>query len=153
LRLSICVEIAKVPLGRGEWPLRGHSRTLAHTTGDQPVALEHINECPPPCRIHTVAAAFRNCGLHTPLTGSRGCVTGKNGASSMQMKLDRVACVLRGGHRWETTTDVVGTVTACPRCGKVSHSRSPKGASRPNTPLGVAEGGVDDFESRNSAAW
>jgi hypothetical protein len=59
--------------------------------------------------------------------------------------------MLRGGHRWETTTDVVGSITACARCGKVSHRA--KGASRPNTPFGVAEGGLDDFNSRSSDAW
>ena len=69
----------------------------------------------------------------------------------MQMKLDRVACVIRGGHRWETTTDVVGPITACARCGKVSHRA--QGVSRPNSPHGVAEESLDDFSSRNSNAW
>jgi hypothetical protein len=32
----------------------------------------------------------------------------------------RLACLVRGGHRWETTTDSAGSVTACARCGTVA---------------------------------
>jgi hypothetical protein len=28
----------------------------------------------------------------------------------------------RGGHRWETTSDIAGSITACARCGKLSHA-------------------------------
>jgi hypothetical protein len=34
----------------------------------------------------------------------------------------RLACLVRGGHRWETTTDVAGSITTCGRCGTVKHS-------------------------------
>jgi hypothetical protein len=32
-----------------------------------------------------------------------------------------LACVLRGGHRWETISDAEGTVTYCGRCDKTRH--------------------------------
>ena len=38
--------------------------------------------------------------------------------------LRRLACAARGGHRWETTTDVVGSITVCGRCGKLRHAGS-----------------------------
>ena len=63
------------------------------------------------------------------------------------MKVRRVACVIRGGHRWETTTDVVGSTTTCARCGKISHKRmSGLGGS---SAFGVAEDAAMDFEGRN----
>jgi hypothetical protein len=31
------------------------------------------------------------------------------------------ACVVRGGHRWQTLTDTEGSVTYCVRCDKTSH--------------------------------
>ena len=61
--------------------------------------------------------------------------------------LRRVACVLRGGHPWETTTDVVGSITACTRCGTVSHGR--KSVSGAGSPQGVAEDAVWNFEARH----
>lgn len=30
-----------------------------------------------------------------------------------------LACVARGGHRWETVTDPMGSVTSCARCGSL----------------------------------
>ena len=34
----------------------------------------------------------------------------------------RLPCLLRR-HRWATTTDVAGSVTACVRCGALRHQR------------------------------
>ena len=33
----------------------------------------------------------------------------------------RLACRLRGAHRWATTTDVAGSITTCGRCGTLAH--------------------------------
>jgi len=35
----------------------------------------------------------------------------------------RVLCNVRGGHRWATTRDAAGGVTACVRCGRLRHVR------------------------------
>lgn len=32
-----------------------------------------------------------------------------------------LACVARGGHRWQTLTDAEGSVTYCVRCDKTRH--------------------------------
>ena len=42
--------------------------------------------------------------------------------------LSQMLCVVRGGHRWETTTEAGGSVTVCARCGKVQHDRGGSGA-------------------------
>jgi hypothetical protein len=31
-------------------------------------------------------------------------------------------CILRLGHRWETNSDVEGSITRCKRCGKLRHA-------------------------------
>ena len=43
--------------------------------------------------------------------------------------LRRMLCVVRGGHRWETTTDTGGSITLCTRCGKLDHTRGSADAS------------------------
>ena len=35
----------------------------------------------------------------------------------------RALCSVRGGHRWATTGDAAGSVTACSRCGRLRHVR------------------------------
>jgi hypothetical protein len=40
------------------------------------------------------------------------------------MPFGRLACLVRGGHRWETITDSGGSITWCARCGLQRHSRA-----------------------------
>ena len=35
--------------------------------------------------------------------------------------IGRLACKLRGGHKWEERSDPAGTVTFCVRCGALQH--------------------------------
>jgi hypothetical protein len=35
----------------------------------------------------------------------------------------RIACLARGGHRWETITDTAGSIVFCERCGLQRHAR------------------------------
>ncbi len=35
-----------------------------------------------------------------------------------------ILCALRGGHRWKTSSDPAGSVTACSRCGALRHGRT-----------------------------
>jgi hypothetical protein len=35
--------------------------------------------------------------------------------------LRQLACVVRGGHRWEIASDAEGSVTYCIRCDKTRH--------------------------------
>jgi hypothetical protein len=53
----------------------------------------------------------------------------------------------RGGHRWETTTDVVGSITVCERCGKLSHGGRSVSSGSPL--YGVADEASSDFAARN----
>jgi hypothetical protein len=36
--------------------------------------------------------------------------------------LARLACLVRGGHRWDTVTDAAGQLTMCARCGALRHA-------------------------------
>ena len=40
------------------------------------------------------------------------------------MYIRRLACVIRGGHRWQKTEDSAGSFTSCARCGKLQHERT-----------------------------
>jgi hypothetical protein len=35
----------------------------------------------------------------------------------------RIPCLLHGGHRWATSKDAAGSLTACARCGALRHQR------------------------------
>ena len=61
--------------------------------------------------------------------------------------LRRLACVARGGHRWETTTDVAGSISVCGRCGKLGHGGKSVSAGSPM--YGVSGENLSDFDGRN----
>ena len=37
--------------------------------------------------------------------------------------MHRLACLVRGGHRWRTVTDPAGSTTKCARCDALRHVR------------------------------
>jgi hypothetical protein len=42
----------------------------------------------------------------------------------MEGLLRHIGCAVRGGHRWETTSDAAGSMTCCGRCGALRHGRT-----------------------------
>ena len=51
-------------------------------------------------------------------------------------------CRLAGGHRWVTTTDAVGDLTRCSRCGALRHQRAvSRERDEPVRDYGAARGG------------
>ena len=57
--------------------------------------------------------------------------------------LRRLACLVRGGHRWETTSDIAGSITTCARCGKLVHVRTESPDQRGYGGGGDSGGGGD----------
>jgi hypothetical protein len=58
--------------------------------------------------------------------------------------LGSLACLPLGGHRWETTTDIAGSITRCARCGKTSHG----GASVSEAPADSQSAGNPHYHSK-----
>ena len=57
--------------------------------------------------------------------------------------IGRLACTLRGGHKWDEHRDPAGTVTFCRRCGVLRHTPGPDDGSGLSGPdmSGVGGGG------------
>ena len=57
------------------------------------------------------------------------------------MMLQRLLCLVRGGHKWQTTSDDAGSVTRCVRCGTLKHASGAVSAGGGVPPSVPPEGG------------